>query len=57
MQFGEGIQEIEDMDLEEGKNVVPLDVNEVLENKDIYLEECGIVVAPSETSKEIGVIE
>jgi hypothetical protein len=46
MQFGEGIQEIEDMDLEEGKNVVPLDVNEVLENKDIYLEECGIVVAP-----------
>ena len=36
MQFGEGIQEIEDMDLEEGKNVVPLDVNEVLENKDIY---------------------
>ena len=57
MQFGEGIQEMEDMDLEEGKNVVPLDVNEVLENKDIYLEECGIVVAPSETSKEMGVIE
>jgi hypothetical protein len=26
MQFGEGIQEMEDMDLEEGKNVVPLDV-------------------------------
>lgn len=33
-----GIQEIEDMDLEEGENVVvPLDVNEVLDNKDIYL--------------------
>ena len=57
MQFGEGIQEMEDMDLEEGKNVVPLDVNEVLENKDIYLKECGIVVTPSETSKEMGVIE
>lgn len=33
-----GIQEIEDMDLEEGENVVvPLDVNEVLDNKDIYV--------------------
>jgi len=57
MQFGQGIQEIEDMDLEEGKNVVPLNVNEVLENTDIYLEECGTVVAPSETSKEMEVIE
>jgi len=54
MQVGEGIQEIEEMDLEEGENVVPLDVNEVLENKDIDLEECGIVVAPSEKSNEMG---
>lgn len=32
-----GIQEIEDMDLEGENVVVPLDVNDVLDNKDIYL--------------------
>ena len=49
-----GIQEIEDMDLEEGENVVvPLDVNEVLDNKDIYLQEFGSVVTSSEASKEV----
>ena len=56
MQFGERIQEIEYMDPAEGENVVPLAVNEVLENKYIDLEECGIVFAPSETSKEMAAI-
>lgn len=48
------IEQIEEMNLEEGDNVVELlDTREVFENEDIDQEKCEIAVTPAEESKEM----
>lgn len=48
------IEQIEEMNLEEGDNVVELlDARKVFENEDIDQEKCEIAVTPAEKSKEM----